>query len=132
MDIVQSESYAVKNLISLSLSLSLCIHVYLALFIIYMPCAQCERVCFLTGCEGDSRGRGGGEVTFSIFVSGVPLKPLKYNPFYYSERTSFRTIFIILTTYSIQMYIFEPKIQGLKSIFIILVNITHPYLGPII
>ena len=70
--------------------------------------------------------------TSQIFVRGVPLKPLKYDPFYNSERTSFRQVFISLTKYSIQIYIFEPKIQDLRSIFIIVVNITHPYLGPII
>ena len=107
----------------------------------YMTCTQCGRACFLAGCEGgDSRGGGGGVymcvsgvgrggVTSQIFVRRMmSVKPLKYDPFYNSELTSFRPIFIILTKFSIQRYIFEPKHQELRSIFIILVNITHQYL----
>ena len=39
---------------------------------------------------------------------------------------------MILTKFSIQKYILELKMQDLRSMFIILVNITLPYLGPII
>ena len=95
----------VKNLInydSLSLSLSLSAYMYVL-------------HCFYSVMWG------GGGVTSQIFV-----------PLYNSERTSFRPIFIILTKFSIQIYIFEPKMQDLRSIFIILANITHPYLEPII
>ena len=84
-----------------------------------MTCAQCGRACFLAGCGGgESRSGGGGGVgNFPNFGGGVPLKPLKYDPFYNSERTSFRPIFIILAKFSIHIYIFEPKMQDLRSIF---------------
>ena len=63
-----------------------------------------------------------------VYVGEGRVKPLKYDPFYNSEKTSFRTTVKILTKFGIQIYIFEPKNQDLRSRFIILVNITHPYL----
>ena len=63
---------------------------------------MCVCVCVCRGvCVA---GRGG--VTSQIFVRGVPLIPLKYDPLYNSERTSFRPIFTTLTKFSIQIYIF--------------------------